>query len=564
MDESIAFCEKLFADDLQGHKLMTNARHLRGSAWLNFQRITCEQWSHFNGRAHVVLMGDAVHTAHFAIGSGTKLAIEDAIELTRQFKELGDTPQQIPEVLQRYQALRRVDVLRLQNAAWNAMEWFENVGERYADQLPARAVHVFDADAQPAHQPREPAPARQGLARRLRALVRRNRRAAVARACAGAAADVHALHGARHHAEEPRRRLADGAVLLRRRPAWRLPPGAPGRARDGRRRFGGGRNDLPHARRAHHPGLPGAVERSAARCVEAHRRPCACAQQRQDRIATGPRWAQGLDQRALGRNGRRPPAARGQLAADRRVRPALPGRRRHPARDDARRHGPGARRLRPQHALRRRGRLRLAGTALCARLPAQQLHLAADQPPYRRLRRLARQPPALAAGGVCRGARSLARTPAAVGAHLGTRLGRRRHHAGRCGRDRACVQGCRRRHDRLLVGPGQRAAEAHLWPHVPDALCRPRPQRGRHRDHRGGRHQRGRSCQQHHRRRPCRPVRHRPAAPGQPGLDADRSGEDRLHADALAEAIPGRQDADGDLVRAREGTAAQPAYKEPA
>jgi anthraniloyl-CoA monooxygenase len=136
MEDSIAFCEKLFADDLQGHKLMTNARHLRGSAWLNFQRVTCEQWSHFNGRAHVVLMGDAVHTAHFAIGSGTKLAIEDAIELTRQFKELGDSPEHIGQVLERYQALRRVDVLRLQNAAWNAMEWFENVGERYADQLP--------------------------------------------------------------------------------------------------------------------------------------------------------------------------------------------------------------------------------------------------------------------------------------------------------------------------------------------------------------------------------------------------------------------------------------------
>ena len=136
MDDSIAFCEKLFADDLQGQKLMTNARHLRGSAWLNFQRVTCEQWSHFNGRAHVVLMGDAVHTAHFAIGSGTKLAIEDAIELTRQFKELGDAPEQIGQVLERYQALRRIDVLRLQNAAWNAMEWFENVGERYADQLP--------------------------------------------------------------------------------------------------------------------------------------------------------------------------------------------------------------------------------------------------------------------------------------------------------------------------------------------------------------------------------------------------------------------------------------------
>ena len=136
-DQSIAFCEKIFASNLQGAKLMTNSRHLRGSAWLNFQRVKCEQWSHFNGRSHVVLMGDAVHTAHFAIGSGTKLAIEDAIELTRQFKEIGDSPENIPRVLERYQALRHVDVLRLQNAAWNAMEWFEVCGERYCDQLEA-------------------------------------------------------------------------------------------------------------------------------------------------------------------------------------------------------------------------------------------------------------------------------------------------------------------------------------------------------------------------------------------------------------------------------------------
>jgi anthraniloyl-CoA monooxygenase len=135
-DQSIAFCEKLFARTLDGHALMTNARHLRGSAWLNFQRIRCADWHHFNGRSHVVLMGDAVHTAHFAIGSGTKLAIEDAIELARQFARFGAIPDAIPTVLAEYQALRAVDVLRLQNAAWNAMEWFENVGERYADSLP--------------------------------------------------------------------------------------------------------------------------------------------------------------------------------------------------------------------------------------------------------------------------------------------------------------------------------------------------------------------------------------------------------------------------------------------
>jgi anthraniloyl-CoA monooxygenase len=134
--QSVAFCEQLFAGNLQGAKLMTNARHLRGSAWLNFQRVKCAQWSHFNGRSHVVLMGDAVHTAHFAIGSGTKLAIEDAIELNRLFRELGDTREHIPEVLARYQELRSVEVLKLQNAAWNAMEWFEACGERYCDTLP--------------------------------------------------------------------------------------------------------------------------------------------------------------------------------------------------------------------------------------------------------------------------------------------------------------------------------------------------------------------------------------------------------------------------------------------
>jgi anthraniloyl-CoA monooxygenase len=140
VDESIDFCEKLFGAHLQGKKLLSNARHLRGSAWLNFQRVKCEQWSLFNGKSHVVLMGDAVHTAHFAIGSGTKLAIEDAIELTRQFRRFGDDtktrPDHIPQVLAEYQALRSIDVLRLQNAAWNAMEWFESVGERYADSLP--------------------------------------------------------------------------------------------------------------------------------------------------------------------------------------------------------------------------------------------------------------------------------------------------------------------------------------------------------------------------------------------------------------------------------------------
>ena len=138
--QSVAFCERIFARHLQGAALMTNARHLRGSAWLNFQRVRCARWwtgaeRRGGGHAPVVLMGDAVHTAHFAIGSGTRLALEDAIELASQFRQAGDTPPDLPALLDRYQALREVEVLRLQNAAWNAMEWFEVCGTRYCDPL---------------------------------------------------------------------------------------------------------------------------------------------------------------------------------------------------------------------------------------------------------------------------------------------------------------------------------------------------------------------------------------------------------------------------------------------
>lgn len=135
-EASVAFCEQLFAETLNGSPLLTNSRHLRGSAWLNFQRVVCEQWwlQNANG-SHVVLMGDAVHTAHFAIGAGTKLALEDAVELVRQFQRLGDEPEQLPAVLAAFQDARRIETLRIQNAAWNAMEWFEVCGARYCDQL---------------------------------------------------------------------------------------------------------------------------------------------------------------------------------------------------------------------------------------------------------------------------------------------------------------------------------------------------------------------------------------------------------------------------------------------
>jgi len=132
-DEGIAFCEKLFAKLLDGHALMSNAAHLRGSAqWIRFPRVVCKRWVHWqggrNGRAPVVLMGDAAHTAHFSIGSGTKLALEDAIDLAAA---IGARPGALDQALSAYEAQRSIEVLKIQNAARNSTEWFENV-ERHA------------------------------------------------------------------------------------------------------------------------------------------------------------------------------------------------------------------------------------------------------------------------------------------------------------------------------------------------------------------------------------------------------------------------------------------------
>ena len=120
--ESIAVCESIFADHLGGHALMTNANHIRGSAWIRFPRVLCERWSHGN----VVLLGDAAATAHFSIGSGTKLALESAIALARHLVEAPA----LETAFERYEDERRLEVLRLQSAARNSVEWFENV-ERY-------------------------------------------------------------------------------------------------------------------------------------------------------------------------------------------------------------------------------------------------------------------------------------------------------------------------------------------------------------------------------------------------------------------------------------------------
>ena len=119
-EDGIAFCARLFAPYLGGHKLMTNARHLRGSAWINFQRVTNGTWLNFSGPAPMVLVGDAAHTAHFSVGSGTKLALEDAIALAQAVS----SGPELPAALAAYEAERSLEVLKIQNAARNSTEWF--------------------------------------------------------------------------------------------------------------------------------------------------------------------------------------------------------------------------------------------------------------------------------------------------------------------------------------------------------------------------------------------------------------------------------------------------------
>jgi len=122
--EAIATCERIFAKYLGGDKLRSNASHLVGSAaWLNFKRIKCDAWSVGN----VILLGDAAHTAHFSIGSGTKLALEDSIKLAEVLNRPGLSHS---EALEEYQAERNLEVLKLQNSARNSTEWFETL-DRY-------------------------------------------------------------------------------------------------------------------------------------------------------------------------------------------------------------------------------------------------------------------------------------------------------------------------------------------------------------------------------------------------------------------------------------------------
>src|SRR5437667_167817 len=125
-DATLAFCEALFEAELQGHRLLKDR-----SLWRNFGRLRNERWHH----EKVVLLGDAAHTAHFSVGSGTKLAMEDAVALARALNRAQGG--NVPAALDAYEAERRPAVESLQRAAQVSLQWFEDT-ERYRDLVPVQ------------------------------------------------------------------------------------------------------------------------------------------------------------------------------------------------------------------------------------------------------------------------------------------------------------------------------------------------------------------------------------------------------------------------------------------
>ncbi len=124
---TIAYCEALFAEELEGHRLVANR-----SIWRQFPTVKCRHWS--DGR--LVLLGDSAHTAHFSVGSGTKLAMEDAIELSRVLQGATD----VAAALRTYETERRPGVESVQRAAQASLEWFEAT-ERYDDLEPLQFAY---------------------------------------------------------------------------------------------------------------------------------------------------------------------------------------------------------------------------------------------------------------------------------------------------------------------------------------------------------------------------------------------------------------------------------------
>ena len=456
--EAIAACEKLFAKYLDGHGCMSNAAHLRGSAaWLNFRRIKCERWSSGN----VILLGDAAHTAHFSIGSGTKLALEDAIKLAEVLNRPGLS---LEAALDEYQAERSLEVLKLQNSARNSTEWFETL-ERYLHFEPLQFAYSLLTRTQRISHENLRLRDREwleGVERwfwkratdgrsnktappmfapfKLREMEVENRITvspmAMYSAVDGMPNDFHLVH----YGE----RALGGAGLVFTEmtcvsPEGRISPGCTGMWNADHVAAWKRIVDFVHANskakiclQLGHSGGKGSTklgwEGNDVPLDDGNWPVMAASDVPWSPVNQVPRPMTRADMDAV----------RDQFVAA--VRMGLEARLRH---------GRAARR---------------------ARLSAVELHHAAAEQAHRRIWRQPRKPPALSARSVRGDARRLAVGQADVGAHFGDRLGgRARHHARRSGADRRSLRARRRGPDRRLGGPDLGRGAAGLRPHVPDA-----------------------------------------------------------------------------------------------
>jgi len=127
--DTVALLEQIFASQLEGHRLHASSEANGASTWRSFRTLTNETWH----RENIVLMGDAAHTTHFTIGSGTKLALEDAIALAAKLSEVPKLEQALVD----YERERKLALRFAQTEARFSARWFENV-RRYIELDPPR------------------------------------------------------------------------------------------------------------------------------------------------------------------------------------------------------------------------------------------------------------------------------------------------------------------------------------------------------------------------------------------------------------------------------------------
>ena len=532
-DESVAYLEKVFAKYLDGCKLLTNK-----SLWINFPTIKNERWWTDTKSGALAIMGDAARTAHFSIGSGTKLAMEDSIALA---KHLAETPD-IRAALRGYEMERKDASARIQKSAQDSLLFFENVKRWYDAQTPLELAfnlltrskrityeNLKMRDPDLVAKVRTEFNDKRGFADRdrppmfapfsLRGMHLRNR-VVVSPMCMysatdGTPNDFHLVHlGAR---------AMGGAGLVI---AEMTDVSAEGRIT---------------------LGCAGiyADEHAAAwkRIADVRARAFA----REDRHPARSRGAQGRNEAPVGGHAGR--AARsGRVAAPRRVGHSLSPDEPGPEGDGRGRHGARHRSISRRDEARDRVRVRHDRDPHGARVSPRELPLAAHEPPQGRARRRHRGARALPLGDLRRGARRVAEGQTHDRAHLRGRLGGRRDDRGGLGRALDHAPRPRVRRDQRVDGPDHAEPAADLRAHVADALRRPNPARGEDPDHRGRQHRERRSREHDLGCEPRRSLRHRAPAPRRPELHAPRREGAKRRRLVAGPVLPGKDLEEADVT----------------